>query len=299
MDINRGNLEALFKTYSTAWQDVAGTNPLAELGFAMSEFPSSSASNFYAWLDQVPGFRKWVGDRVFNHLKSQRFEVVNEDYEDSVRLGANDLEDDQYGVYAPVVRMMAQSWLELKRELVIAVFTANRVTFTGQPLFSATHAYGAQTLSNTVTDALTAEHFEAAFQAAAGWRFSDGRLVKPRFTHLVVGEALRATAWNIVKNNRLETGTVGATVDNRNFNRCELVIWPELSGDYANYWFLVDATKPVKAVALQVRKEAAPLMDTDPATVQRTGHVDVLASGRLAAAPTFPHLVYGGLVAAA
>lgn len=297
MDINRANLDALFRTYNTAWQEVLAANPIAGLDFAVSEFPSTSAANFYAWLDKVPGFRKWVGDRVYNHVRGKRFVVANEDYEDSVRLEANDIEDDQYGVYTPIVRMMAHSWLELKREQAVAVFTENRECFTGAPFFSAAHQYGEHSLGNLGSSALSRAAFEAAFLAAAEWRFSDGHLVKPRFTHLVVGEKLRGTGWNLVQASQIDNGS-GVPVDNPNRGRVELVVWPELTGSAANYWFLVDATKPVRAVALQVRKEPAPAMDTDPATVERNGYVDYLASGRLAAAPTFPHLVYGALVSA-
>lgn len=294
MDINRANLDALFATYSTAWNEGLAGNHVPDFGFVASEFPSATASNLYAWIDKVPGFRKWVGDRVFQNVGSQRFEVVNEAYEDSIRLSVNDIEDDQYGVYTPIVRLMAFAWLELKRDQVVKVFTENRETFTGQGLISDSHSYGDQTLDNKTTDALSKTSFEAAFTAAAAWQFSNGALVKPRFTHLVVGEKLRGTAWELVKAVTIDDG--GVAVSNPNQNRVELVVWPELTGATDDYWFLVDASKPVKPVALQIRKEAAPLMDTDPATVERHGYVDFLASGRLAAAPTFPHLVYGGIL---
>ena len=297
MDISRANLEALFRSYSTAWQEVLGVGQPEPMDFLVSEFPSTTASNFYLWLDKVPGFRRWVGDRVYNHARGQRFEVLNEDYEDSIRLDANDIEDDQYGLYTPIVRMMARSWLELRRDLSLAVLLENRRSFTGEAFFSASHAYGSHALANLTSEALSVTTFEAAFAAAAGWRFSDGRPVKTRFTHLIVGEKLRRTAWNIVQNSRAEVGEAGAVVDNPNYQRVNLLVWPELTGDFDDYWFLVDGSKPVKPVALQVRKDPVPVMDQDAATVARQGFVDFLASGRLAAAPTFPHLAYGGLVA--
>lgn len=296
MDINRANLQALFQTYSTAWQEVLESQEGDSLDFVASEFPSSTSSNLYAWLDKVPGFRKWVGDRVFNNVRGQKFEVVNQDFEDSVRLDANDIEDDQYGVYTPIIRMMAQSWLDLKREQIVEVFTSNASAFTGKALVATNHAYGKNTLNNKSTTALSASEMEAAFLTAAAWKYSDGSYVKPRFTHLVVGEKLRSTAWNIVKNQYTYDATDKVQIENPNKGRVELAIWPELTGDYDDYWYLVDASRPVKAVSLQIRKEPEPFMDTDAATVQRNGFVDFLATGRLAAAPTFPHLVFGGIV---
>jgi phage major head subunit gpT-like protein len=297
MDINRGNMTALFQTLLTAWQAEleARMTELQEVQQFATQFPSNSASNLYAWLDRVPGFREWVGDRVYNNVKSKKFEVVNKDFEDSVRIDANDLADDQYGLYAPLVRMLAAGWPELQRAQMVEVFTSNPLTFTGKAFFADDHAYGGNTIDNMVTTSLSTVAFEAALLAASAWKFSDNTLVKPRFTHLVVGEANRSTAWNIVKNTKVASGDAGSTVDNPNQGRCELVLWPELTGSYAYYWFLVDASRPVKPIALQIRKVPQPMMDTDAARIEANGYVDFLASGRLAAAPTFPHLVYGGL----
>jgi len=258
MDINRANLDALFANYLTAWQDVL-EDPDAEheLDFLVTPFPSNTASNFYAWLDKIPGFRKWVGDRVYNDVRGKKFEVVNEDFEDSIRLDANDLEDDQVGMYVPIIRMMARSWLDLKRSEIVRVLTNNAQTFTGSPLFSHDHRYGETAgedeLDNRNDTPLDQAAFEAAFTAAAEWKFSDNQLVRPRFTHLIVGEKNRATAWSIVKATFIGDGA-GGTIANPNYGRCELVVWPELTGAAADHWFLVDASKPVKAVALQVRK---------------------------------------------
>lgn len=305
MDVNRANLDNLFKTFSTAWQQgIEDNNVMLEQAKAFcTEFPSTTASNFYAWLSKVPGFRKWVGDRVYNNVASKRHEVVNVKYEDSISLTQDDLEDDQYGVYTPIIKMMGIAWLQLQRDLILQCFTSRVVStapedlcFTGYPLASDSHLYGANTIDNKSTTALSKTEFEAACLAASAWKYEDGSLVKPNFTHLLVGEKLRSTAFGIVVAEEISDGA-GGNINNPNKGKCQLVILPELAGTYDDYWFLVDASKPVKPVALQIRKTPQPLMDTDPATLERTGKVDFLASGRLAASPTFPHLVYCGIVA--
>lgn len=304
MDINRANLDALFASYLTAWQNaLAGVQTMAELAFLVSEFPSSTASNTYVWLDKVPGFREWVGDRVFQNARSQKYDVQNRDFEDSVRISANDIEDDQYGVYTPIIRMMAESWETQKRELIAEWLTSKAASssytiFDGKALIADDHAYGSNTIDNKTTSALSASTFEAAFIAAAAWKFSNGKSTMTRFTHLVVGEKLRSTAWHLLKDQYVSDGqTSSVQLENPNKGRVELVVLPELSGTYDDYWFLADCSKSVKPISLQLRKVPAPLMDTDPATVARNGFVDFLADGRAAAAPTFPHLIYGGIVA--
>ena len=295
MDINRENLDALFRTYSTAWQDGLAWEPPIDLGFLFTDFPSSSASNFYAWMDLIPGFREWLGDRVFNNVRSRNHEIVNRDWEDSVSMPNKDIEDDQYGVYTPIVRMMAAAWQQLKYELVINAILDNVTAFTGKALLADDHAYGGNTIDNLVTDALSETSFNAAFLAAAAWKGANDKLIRPKFTHLMVGEKLRTTAFNLVENKYVVAdGTAGGTKENPNYKKCQMVVVPDFVDTYDDYWLLVDGSKPVHALALQIRKEPVPFMDTDPAHVQRSGQVDFMADGRAAAGAAFPHMVYGG-----
>lgn len=294
MDINYANLEALRKTFNTAFQQGLGFQPLTDLGFLARDFPSSTAANFYAWLDRIPGFREWVGPRVFQNVRGQKYEILNRDWEDSVSIGRNEIKDDQYGVYAPLVQMMGEAWVELKHELLIAVLTNNPLCFTGKAFFAADHKYGDSTICNLVAGALSVTTFEAAFAAAAEWKFSNGKLCRTRFTHLVHGPKLRAMAFSIVDAEKIVSG--GAAVDNPNYHRVARIELPDLAGTFDDYWFLVDGSRPIKAIARQIREEANPLMDTRPEQVERTGQFDVMASGRAAGGPTFPHLAYAGIL---
>ena len=169
MDINAANLEALRKSYNTAFQQGLGFVPPVPVDFLYRDFPSSTASNFYAWMDQIPGFREWVGDRLFKNVRGNKFELVNRDWEDSVSMARKEIEDDQYGVYAPMVQMMGELWTLKKYQLVIAVLTSNAACFTGKAFFAENHAYGDNTITNVVTSALSEATFNAAFLAAAGW----------------------------------------------------------------------------------------------------------------------------------
>lgn len=294
MDINSANLEALRKTYNTAWQAGVAVAAPVSIDFLFRDFPSTTAANFYAWLEQIPGFREWVGDRLFKNVRSQKFEIINRDFEDSVSMGRNEIEDDQYGVYTPLVQMMGEAWQLLKREIVLEVLTTNPVCFTGKAFFADDHAYGDNTIDNVTTLALSETTFNAAFLAAAGWKFSNGKLCRTRFTHLVHGPKLHETAFHIVDAETHASG--GVQVPNPNFRRVQRVELEDLSGDYDDYWALVDASKPIKPIARQIRREAQPMMDTRVEQVMRTGRFDVMADGRAAAGPTLPHLIYAGIL---
>jgi phage major head subunit gpT-like protein len=294
MDINRVSLNALFRTYMTAWQAGLEWKPPVDVSFLFTEFPSTTASNFYAWMDLIPGFREWVGDRVFNNVRSQNFEILNRDWEDSVSMPNKDIEDDQYGVYTPMVGMMGAAWKQLLYDIIIEVITANPVCYTGQATFANAHPYGDNTVDNLTANALSVTNFNTAFTDSATWQFSNGELIRPVWTHLLHGPKLRETAFSLVDNKTIiAESSAGGTADNPNYKRCQRVELPDLINDFDDYWVLVDASKMIKAIALQIRKVPVPLMDTDPATVARSGQIDFMADGRAAAGPTYPHMMYG------
>ena len=294
MDINSANLEAMRKTYNTLFQQgLAFTMPV-DIGFMFRDFPSTTAANFYAWMDQIPGFREWVGDRIFKNVRSQKFEVINRSWEDSVSMGKDEIEDDQFSVYAPLVQMMGEAWALLKYKLAIQALLENPLCFTGKAFFADDHAYGDNAIDNVVTDALSETTFEAAFTAASAYKFSNGELCMTRFTHLVHGPKLHGTAFHIVDAETHASG--GVQIPNPNFKRVQRVELEFLAGAYDDYWMLLDCSKPIKPVARQIRREASPLMDTRVEQVMRTGRFDVMADGRAAAGPTFPHLAYAGIL---
>jgi phage major head subunit gpT-like protein len=294
MDINAANLEALRKTYNTLFQQGLAFVPPVDISFMTRDFPSSTAANFYAWMDQIPGFREWVGDRLFKNVRSGKFELINRDWEDSVSMSRNDIEDDQYGVYGPLVQMMGEMWTLKKYQLAIDVLLANGVCFTGKAFFAENHPYGDNTITNVATGALSNTTFNAAFQAAVGWKFSNGELTRTRFTHLLHGPKLHETAFQIVDAENYVSG--GASIPNPNYKRVQRVELEDLAGAADDYWFLLDCSKPIKPIARQIRREAVPLMDTRVEQVIRTGRFDVMADGRAAAGPTFPHMAYAGIL---
>ena len=60
----------------------------------------------YPWLGRTTGFREWVGDRVMQALEAHAYTIVNKTFEDTVGIERERVEDDQYGVYAPVIEQL-------------------------------------------------------------------------------------------------------------------------------------------------------------------------------------------------
>lgn len=298
MIINRENLEQLYRNLVTAWQDGIALAPPVDLSFMFTDFPSDTSENLYAWIDFIQGFRKWVGDRIYNNIQAQKFVLTNEDYECSHSLSRNELLDNRYGMGATILKMKASHWPRKLQQLVAAVLTGNQVCYTGKALCATDHKLGAQTLSNKTTSALSRTTFAAALVASAAWKFSNGELIEPQWTHLLVGEKMWSTAFDILAETKITTVSTGdsVVVPNEYAKRVQLVKLPQLSGDYDDYWFLLDCSGVVKPVARQIREVPVPKMDRDPDLVEKSGKCDFFATGRAVAGPTMPWLVYGGIL---
>ena len=117
MDINAPNLEGLNTAFVTAFNERL-TGAETTWDRVAMQVGSSTASNTYPRINDVPGMREWLGDRVINRLDESGFTVPNQKFENTVAVSRDRIEDDQYGIYAPLMADMGQSAAELPDELV-------------------------------------------------------------------------------------------------------------------------------------------------------------------------------------
>ena len=74
-----------------------------------SVIKSTTASNTYGWLGKFPGLKRWVGDRTLQSMKAHAYTITNEDYEATIEVERNDIEDDNLGIYAPIFKEAGSS----------------------------------------------------------------------------------------------------------------------------------------------------------------------------------------------
>jgi phage major head subunit gpT-like protein len=295
MELTNATLAEIARNLRADWKaGMQWTPPVDLSNILFWDVPGAGASNMYFWAQNAAGFREWVGDRVFNDVLLNKFIVEHITFEKTDRLPRNAIKDDTFGAFGDTVRMSSQSWSEQKYQLVIDVLTGNPVCFDGKTFFATDHKYGKNTIANKVTTALTAAVFNTAYETAGSWKFADGVLCRPRFTHLLYGPALRATVAGLINSQYTDAQLTA----NPNYKAVTPVEISELSGDYKNYWYLVDGSRPIKPICRQIREDATPFIDARVEQVERTGYMDCLATGRAAACGTMPHLIYAGIVAA-
>src|SRR5208283_554443 len=109
---------------------------------------STSRQTTYPWLGRTTKFREWLGDRVVQALETHTYTIVNKDFEDTISISRNDIEDDTYGVYEPVIEQLGWD-TKVQPDSLLFTMVKNAVTtpssvlsFDGQPYFSAAHPVG-------------------------------------------------------------------------------------------------------------------------------------------------------------
>ena len=125
--------------------------------------PSTSKSNTYGWLGQMPQFVEWVGDRQFKDLQEHSYSITNKTYEASVVVKRDDIEDDNLGVYDPMVQMMGENGVKFPDKQVFDLLNNGWTVqcYDGQNFFDTDHPVNAEhdgsgadtSVSNVIVDA--------------------------------------------------------------------------------------------------------------------------------------------------
>ena len=142
MIINRTNLDTLFKAYNGAFrQGLIGQQANSMYAQVAMETTSSTAAEVYPWLGKVPGMKEWLGERVVENLTQHTFEIRNKDFEDTIAVHRNSIEDDQYGVYAPMFQALGEAVMAHYDELVWPLLKngAKTLCYDGQNFFDTDH----------------------------------------------------------------------------------------------------------------------------------------------------------------
>lgn len=71
-----------------------------QLSAIATKTPSSTKTNEYGWLGELPDMREWIGDRVAQQLKGHGYAIENKDFELTVEVKKTDIEDDNIGGYS-------------------------------------------------------------------------------------------------------------------------------------------------------------------------------------------------------
>jgi len=142
MMVTAASIQALQVGFKKHFQDAfSATRPTADYTRVATVIQSSSKSETYGWLGKFPKMREWIGDRVIKDMAAEGYTIVNKDYEGTVGVDRNDIEDDNLAIYAPLFQEMGDSAAKQPDDLVFGLIAAGRTQtcYDGQYFFDTDH----------------------------------------------------------------------------------------------------------------------------------------------------------------
>lgn len=140
MELTRSNLNDLSTGYAVIFGQGFET---ADSVFdqVATIVPSTGAKQGYPFLGATTGFTEWVGSRTMQNLTKHGFEIKNKRFENTVKVGTDEIEDDSYGVYDPMMKQLGEDAKVHPDELIFSVMRNGRsiTCYDGQPFFDTDH----------------------------------------------------------------------------------------------------------------------------------------------------------------
>lgn len=262
--VNKANLEAVFLNLKTTFNRAFEAAPSLWQQTTML-VPSGSSQNNYNWLSRFPKMRKWVGEKFVKSFEAFKYSIVNDDWEATVAVNRNDIEDDTLGIYSPMAQDAGWSAKQLPDEIDADLKNNAFETecYDGQYFYDTDHPVAGASISNkgtvvlsAATRALADASYGAARLAIMSFKDDEGRPLNLVGDTLEVPPALETVARNLLEMDKLADDT-----PNPYKGTAKVLVNPRLTSTTA--WFLHVTTRPVKPFIYQQRKAPVFVQQTD------------------------------------
>jgi len=276
MQVTPSGLSSIYFNLRLAFQEGFSRPPLWWRELA-TEMPSTTAENRYAWMSRVPRLREWIGERILRNLAANVYSLRNKDFEDTIAIDRNDIEDDNLGVFAPQASGLGEAAALWPQDLLTTALqngaASSVLAYDGQPFFNASHPISptgsvSGTFSNLFTSSpLNAANYEANRAAMMSYTGEDGKALSIVPNALIVPPQLGPTARRIVEADLIGqvfgSNTAAAGVTNVNKGTARVIEIPELANDPTT-WYLADLSKGIKPLIFQNRQAPRFVALTNP-----------------------------------
>jgi phage major head subunit gpT-like protein len=146
------NQEALARLYTgfTAVFNAAFQETQTWYERAAMTVPANTRIMDYKFLLDFPMVREWIGDRQISSLEPKAYQVESKDWEATIEVDRNDIEDDQLGLYNPIISALAQEARKHPERLIADLLGAGFATscYDGKHFFATDHPVGAGAAAN-------------------------------------------------------------------------------------------------------------------------------------------------------
>lgn len=289
MIINQASLHGLSVSYSTAFNK-SFTDTKTNHGMVATVVPSATGEQDYKWLGQLPTMKEWLGEREIQAISAFDYLVKNKHFEMTVGVPRDDIEDDKYGVYTPLMSNMGEAAALHPDELVFSALMGGFTNkcYDNKTFFAEDHKSGDKVYSNRSDKSLSRDTYKVARAAIMSICGDKGKSLKLVPDLLVVSPAQEETARMILEAEMIE-GTSNVLK-----GTAKILVEPSLAA-HPDYWFLLCTNRFLKPLIYQVRqpiKFASLTKDTDDNVFKHNEYL-YGADGRCNAGYGFWQMAYG------
>lgn len=257
-------LAALYTNFRTMWeaQFLAATNADQFRSKLAMQVDSNALIETYAWFGTVPQMREWIGERQLSSLVPTTYSITNKDWEATIEVDRNAIEDDRLGQVRPRIMQLAQEAVRSQEQLAVDTLRLGLtgLAYDGQFFFDTDHVTPGAVYQTNQTNKLTGTgvtlaallvDLAAAVAAMRNFKDDQGRPMNIRPTTIVAPPALEGVFRQLISSTLVPTPAVAGAA-NPWANMFELVINGYLTD--ANDWYLLALDQPVKPIVFQMRR---------------------------------------------
>jgi phage major head subunit gpT-like protein len=246
------NFKAIFQDAFVKAADAADHKPL------VLETLSTSAKEAYGWLGSLPALSEWKDTRKLYGLREFDYTLENLNYEATIEVDRNTLEDDSYGMIAPRIRQLAQRAIDHMSKLVFDLLDSGAAlkAYDGIEFFDTTRTIGE---SANIDNLLSGSYSDSADEIRAGIaagvvamrNFQDDRGVP---MNLCPDTIVCSPTMEIAIKNALLPAVAGTTRAEADIIK-RIIVRPEVDADALDWYLLSTERMGLKPLILQVRKK--------------------------------------------
>lgn len=252
MIVNQASLKGLNVTYSAAYNKAFSGVKNTYDKFATT-VPSSTTLNSYAWIGQLPQMREWIGERTVQNISAYKYSLENKDFESTISVPRNTIEDDQYGQYAAVFAGYGEAAAKHPNKLCYEALKKgfSELCYDDKAFFAKDHPSGRDgevQVSNLSNKKFDSTEYEKAREILMSITGDNGESLGLVPNLLIVSPANEKAARLVLEADQIN-GTTNVLK-----GTAELIVAPELA-DKKDYWFLLCTDQFLKPIIFQERKK--------------------------------------------
>ncbi|KKK95744.1 hypothetical protein LCGC14_2669720, partial [marine sediment metagenome] len=232
---------------------------------------STKSSETYPWLGGVPKMNEWKDERIPQGMLEHNFTIANRDWEASIAVDRNAIEDEQYGQIEVRVKELATEAVRFFDELAFTLMgqgtqtagTAGTIydgvtltAYDSKAFFATDHSEGdSGTQANRGSSALSASALQAAITAMKKFKNDKGKPAHVRPNLLTVPNDLEWEAKELLNSQYYpeEGTTTNKLAVNVLKGSLNLLVNDYLTD--TDNWYVFDTNRVVKPMILQLRQD--------------------------------------------